>query len=229
VVIRPDGSKRAIRIVVADDHRIVRVGLRALLGFESDFDLIGEAADGLEVLEMVRTLEPDILVLDLMMPGMNGLEVTARLNTAQNRPGIVILSMHSDQAYVLEALRSGARGYVLKDNTSEELVMAIREVQAGRVYLGATIPAEIKLHAGLPSADPLKPLTDREREIFQLAVRGLSNIEIGAALTISPKTVETHFVSINRKLRVANRSQLVNLGVKRGLLTSSQVPADASK
>lgn len=128
-----------IKIVVADDHDIVRKGLQALLKDESDFEIVGEAANGLEALELVNLLSPDILVLDLMMPRMNGLEVTGVLGKSTCATRIVILSMHSSEGYILEAFRLGAKAYVLKDNTSDELVTAIREVNAGKSYLGAVL------------------------------------------------------------------------------------------
>ena len=227
-----DGSSQMIRIVLADDHRIVRNGLKALLSFESDFEVVGEASNGQEALALVQGAKPDILVLDLMMPVMNGLEVAARLNLGQVKIGIVVLSMHSDQSYILEVLRYGAKGYVLKDNTADELILAIREVFAGRFYLGTSISEEVrqqlKEKADVSPASPLKLLTSREREIFQLAVSGMSNNDIASALGISPRTVETHCVSLNHKLGVSNRSQLVRLAVQRGMVTANDLLREQS-
>lgn len=219
-------SGRKVRIVLADDHRIVRSGLRALLSYESDFEVVGEATNGLEALELVLRTRPDILVLDLMMPVMNGLQVAARLANERSDTGIVVLSMHSDPSYILEMFRCGVRGYVLKDNTTDELIEAIREVQAGRTYLGPTISLEVR--QGLQgktgtSAGALEMLTAREREVFKLAVEGRSNSEIAQALGISPRTVEAHCISLNHKLGVSNRSQLLHLAVQRGLLDANQL------
>jgi two-component system, NarL family, response regulator NreC len=131
-----------IKIVVADDHDIVRKGLQALLKDESDFEIVGEAANGLEAIELVNLLSPDVLVLDLMMPKMNGLEVAGILGKAASATKIVILSMHSSEGYILEAFRLGAKAYVLKDNTSDELVAAIRQVNAGKSYLGPVLSSK---------------------------------------------------------------------------------------
>jgi two-component system, NarL family, response regulator NreC len=216
-----------IKIVLADDHQIVRKGLKALLGSESDFEIIGEASDGFETMEIVERLRPDIVVLDLLMPGMNGLEVTVQL--AKNYPatGVVILSMHSNEAYIYEAVRSGARAYVLKDNTADELITAIRDVSAGRYYLGSSLPEQsfqaYKQRFEAKKSDPIEQLTPREQEILQLAIRGRSNSEIAAKLSISQRTVETHRTSLMRKLGVSNRNQLVHLALQRGIISAKEI------
>lgn len=156
-----------IKIILADDHHIVRKGIRALLTAQSDFQVIGETGDGLEAVSMVESLTPDVLVLDLMMGGLNGLEVTRQLQKKTPRVGIVVLSMHSDESYVLEALRSGARAYILKDNTDDDLVHAIREVARGHRYLSSplsdrAIESYIQKSA-VPDDDPYNQLTIRER------------------------------------------------------------------
>jgi two-component system response regulator NreC len=214
--------RQKIRIVLADDHRIVRSGLKALLRGESDFEVVGEAANGLEAFELVMATRPDILVLDLMMPVMNGLQVAARLAQARPGQGIVALSMHSDPSYITEMFRYGVRGYVLKDNTTDELITAIRDVYAGQIYLGPRISKEVRRsplgNEDLATGDILKSLTAREREVFTLAVEGLTNSDIGRNLGISPRTVEAHCISLNHKLGVSNRTQLLHMAVQRGLL-----------
>ncbi len=216
-----------IKIVLADDHHIVRKGLQALLTCEPDFQIIGEAADGLRVMEIVEGLKPDILVLDLMMPEMSGLEVTKQLTKKCPQTAIIILSMHSNEAYIYESIRSGAKGYVLKDNTAEELITAIREVYAGRSYLGSSLPEQalqnLKNKSDAMSLGSLEQLTPRENEIMQLAVRGWSNSHIADKLGISQRTVETHCTSLMRKLNVTNRNQLVHFAIQQGIISINEI------
>jgi two-component system, NarL family, response regulator NreC len=214
--------KNLIKIVLADDHQIVRKGFRALLSVESDLEIVGEAGDGFETIKLVEQLHPDILVLDLMMAGINGLEVTRQLSKKDTKIGIVILSMHSNEAYVLEALRSGAKAYILKESPPEELVRAIREVFAGRRYLSAPL-TERAIEAYTQKTevqiiDPYDQLTTREREILQLAAQGRTNNEIAARLFISPRTVETHRTNLMRKLNLHSHSQLIQFAIQRGLI-----------
>jgi RNA polymerase sigma factor (sigma-70 family) len=216
-----------INIIVADDHNIVRNGLKALLNNEVNFKIIGEAANGLEAIETVERLKPDIAILDIMMPGVSGLEVTARLKKTCPKTGVIILSMHSNQAYVYEALRSGAKAYILKDNTADELKNAILEVHAGRCYFGPYLPEPVtnalrkKLEKGI--FDPLEELSPRERQIMQLEVRGQSNSEIAEKLGISPRTVETHSNSLMRKIGVSNRNHLIQFALQHGIITADDL------
>jgi two-component system, NarL family, response regulator NreC len=211
-----------INIVLADDHQVVRKGLKALLSTQSDFVIIGESGDGLETLGLVEKLQPDILVLDLMMPGINGLEVTRQLCKKTYKTRIVILSMHSNEAYVMEALRSGAKAYILKDSPPEELVHAIREVVLGRSYLSAPLSEkaiEAYTHkTQTTSVNPYDTLTDREREILQLAAQGYTNDKIATRLFISPRTVETHRTNLMHKLGLHNQAQLTQFALQRGLI-----------
>ncbi len=217
-----------INIILADDHKVVRKGLKALLGAESDFCIVGEAGDGTEAVDLVEKLQPDILVLDLMMPGMSGLEVARRLSQNKSRTGIVILSMHNNEGYVTEALRTGARAYVLKDSPPEELIFAIREVTAGRCFLSSSLSAraiESYIYAtNVTPADPYYDLTRREQEIFQLSVQGFSTGEIAARLNLSPRTVETHRNNLMSKLNLHTRAQLIQFAIQKGL-----IPATADK
>jgi two-component system, NarL family, response regulator NreC len=211
-----------VNIFLADDHDIVRRGLQAILAAESDFKVVGQASDGLAAIEKVQALQPDILVLDIMMGGVNGLEVTRQLSKKCPKTGIVILSMHSNEAYVLEALRSGAKAYILKDNATEDLVRAIREVAAGRRYLSAPLSERaIEAYttgAESASSDPYDHLTTREREILQLAAQGWSNAEIAARLYISPRTVETHRANLMHKLGIRSNAELLQFAMIRGLI-----------
>jgi DNA-binding NarL/FixJ family response regulator len=209
-------------IVLADDHHVVRQGLRALLESEPDFRLVGEAGDGLEAVRIVERLQPQILVVDLMMPGLNGLEVTRQVSQ-RTRTRVVILSMHSSDAYVLEALKNGACGYVLKDSQSADLLHAIREVAAGRRYLSEPLSERAienySRKLGASPADSYDTLTSREREVLQLAAEGCTNNEIASRLFISPRTAETHRANLMRKLGLQNQSELIRYAVRRGIVS----------
>jgi RNA polymerase sigma factor (sigma-70 family) len=220
-----------ISIVLADDHHIVRKGLSVLLRCEADFQIVGEAADGIKAVELIDELKPDVAVLDLMMPGLNGLEVTSQVAKTACKTGIVILSMLSNEAYIREALRAGAKAYVLKDNSSEELITAVREVSSGRTYLGSSLPEEAtsKYKSTASMIDPLQQLTARENEIMRLAVGGKSNSEIAAILGISQRTVETHCTTLMRKLGVENRHGLVHFAIQKGIISSSEILGDTKK
>jgi len=211
-----------INIVLADDHQVVRKGLKALLCAEPDFSIVGEAGDGLETVTLVQQLQPDVLILDLMMAGINGLEVTRQLNKKNPKTGIVILSMHNNEAYVLEALRSGARAYILKESSPEELIRAIREVSAGRRYLSAPLTERaIEAYTQKTEVKPIDPyeqLTTREREILQLTAQGYTNLDIASRLYISPRTAETHRTNLMRKLDLHNHAQLIQFAIQHGLI-----------
>lgn len=211
-----------IRIILADDHKIVREGIQRLLEEESDLQVIATAADGLETVRLVDAQPPDVLIADLMMPGINGLEVTRQVAQRYPQVHIIILSMHAEEAYVLEALRSGAMGYVLKDNGHIDLLTAIREVQAGRRYLSAPL-SERAIDAYVSSApqvsgEPYDSLTPREREVLQLAAHGHTAAEIAQRLTISPRTVETHRANLMQKLGLRGQAELIRFALQRGIL-----------
>jgi two-component system, NarL family, response regulator NreC len=215
---------KLIKILLADDHEVVRKGLKALLRAEPDFDILGEAGDGIDTMELVSKLQPDILVLDLMMPGMNGLEVTRRLSKKNPEVGIIILSMHSNEAYVLEALRSGAKAYILKESPPEELILGIREVVAGHQYLSSPLSEKsidsYTQKAEISNNEPFSTLTAREREILLLIAQGRSNSEIADELSISARTVETHRTNLMHKLGLHNHAQLMQFAIRKGIMTS---------
>jgi DNA-binding NarL/FixJ family response regulator len=217
-----------LTLVLADDHRIVRQGLRAILTAVPDFRLVGEAAEGLEAIRLVERLQPDVLVLDLMMPGVNGLEVARQVAQRCPRTRIVFLSMQSNEAYVLEALRTGATGYVLKESGADELVQAIRAAAAGKRYLSPPLsePAlgDYARQAQGSALDPYHTLTTREREVLLLTVEGLSGPAIAERLFISPRTVETHRANLMRKLGVRNQKELVRFAVGRGMIPREPEP-----
>jgi DNA-binding NarL/FixJ family response regulator len=209
-------------IVLADDHPIVRQGLRTVLEAEPDLTIVGEAADGLETVELAVRLRPQVLILDLMLPGLSGLEVTRQVHQRSPQTRVVILSMHANEAYVLEALRNGAAAYVLKEAGAAELVQAVREVTAGRRYLSPplserAIEAYVEKAAAIP-LDQSETLTTREREVLHLAAEGHSNPEIAARLGISPRTAETHRANLMRKLGLHSQTELIRYAMRRGIL-----------
>ncbi|MFP4438694.1 MAG: response regulator [Chloroflexaceae bacterium] len=209
-------------ILLADDHHVVRLGLRALLDAEPDFDVIGEATDGLETSRMVETLKPQVLVVDLMMPGLNGLEVTRQVSQRASQTRIIILSMHANEAYVLEALRNGASAYVLKDSRADDLVYAVREVMEGRRYLSPPL-SERAINSYIRQAnestlDPYETLTNREREVLNLAAQGYNATEIAQKLSISGRTAETHRANLMRKLDLHTQTDLIRYALRRGII-----------
>ena len=213
-------------IVLADDHHIVRRGLRALLEIEPGFIIAGESSDGLETINLVESLKPDILVLDLMMGALNGLEITRQVLSRSPHTAVIILSMYGDESYVIEALRSGAKGYVLKSSPTEELVYAIHKVTAGHRFLSATLTEKALDSYMQKSQNPMTDnLTIREREIMQLAVQGHTNSDIAAILYISRRTVESHRASLMRKLGLRKFQDLVYYATTHGVIPVS----DAAK
>ena len=208
--------------MLADDHPVVRQGLRALLEAEQDFTIVGEAADGLEVAGLVERLRPNVLVLDLMLPGLGGIEVTRQICHRFPQTRVVILSMYANEAYVLEALRNGAAGYVIKEASAAQLVQAVREVSAGRRYLSPPLSENaIEAYIQKAQATPLdlyETLTTREREVVHLAATGNSNVEIADRLGISSRTAETHRANLMRKLGLHSQTELIRYAMRRGIL-----------
>ncbi len=210
-----------VTLLLADDHPIVRQGLRHLLERESEFHIVGEAGDGVAALQLVELLKPDILVLDIMMPGLNGLEVLRRTRKISPSTHTIILTMQSANAYLIEALKIGAAGYLLKETGPSELVNAVHEVLKGNRFLSANLAKlfqDDKLNIGDVPADAYRTLTAREREILQLTVEGLTSSEIGKKLKISPRTVEEHRSNLTNKLGIKNQADLIRFAIKHGLL-----------
>ncbi|HVF92045.1 MAG TPA: response regulator transcription factor [Blastocatellia bacterium] len=216
------GKADMTSIVLADDHHVVRQGLRALLEAESDFKVIGEAGDGLEALQMVEQLKPNVLVLDLMMPGLNGLEVTRQIIKHSSHTRVVILSMYANEAYVLEALGNGASAYVVKDSSSADLVLAVREVALGRRYLSPPLSDRaIEVYqekAKAATLDKYETLTSREREVLQLTAEGHTSAEIADRLGISSRTAETHRSNLMHKLDMHTPADLIRYALRRGII-----------
>jgi two-component system, NarL family, response regulator NreC len=210
----------SISVVVADDHQIVRLGLRALLESEPGISVVGEASDGAEALDAVARLAPDVLVLDLIMPGIAGFDVLKRLAELKAPTRVVIFSMHASESYVVDALRLGAIGYVVKDSSASELVHAIRETAEGRRFLSSPLSSGgiDALLDPLASKDPYDALTTREREVLRLSAQGLTNPQIGRKLSISPRTAETHRANLLRKLSLKGQKDLIRFALKRGIV-----------
>ena len=209
-----------VRILLADDHVVVRQGLRSLLETHPGFTVVGEACDGIEALALIQKLKPDVTVLDIMMPGLNGLEVSRQV---QNLTRVVILSMYNDRSYVTEALQQGAFGFVLKDASSEELILAIQAACRNEYYLSKPFsdqPISTYVKGTLAvKKDPYETLTSRERQILQLIVEGNRTDIIARRLGISPRTVEQHRAHVMTKYGVHTQTELVKRAIKKGLIS----------
>ncbi|MBN8655296.1 MAG: response regulator transcription factor [Anaerolineae bacterium] len=207
-----------IRILIAEDHLMVRAGIRALLEKVGDMTILGEASNGQEALEMTEALKPDVLVMDIMMPRLNGIQAAEQLRSRKSKTNILLLSMYADEGLVYQALQSGVNGYVLKSSVSDELVHAVHEVAGGRRFLSEPISEIVMENAFKPrptgDLDPLASLSPREKEIMQLIAEEHTSVEIAAFLSISEKTVEKHRANLMEKLNVRNLAGLVRLAVK---------------
>lgn len=215
-----------IRVLLADDHRIVREGLGALLRQEADFDLVGQAEDGLSAVKMVRTLQPDVVVTDLSMPGLNGVEAIRRIHKDEPAVKVLCLSVHDESALVLSVIDAGAAGYVLKDASFDELVCAIRQVMTDRIYLSpALVGIFVQQYRTRETQPPAaeSPLTAREREVVQLLSEGYSSNEIAERLHVSAKTVATHREHVLAKLNIRSIAELTRYAIREGL-TSLEAP-----
>jgi len=217
-----DGNTAAVRVLLADDHAVVRDGLRLVLDGETDITVVGEASEGRETVAETRRLEPDVAVLDIAMPGLNGIEATRRIREFCPAVKVVILSMHATAEHIYQALDAGAHGYVLKESAGTEVVESIRAVLADRRYLSKRISDTIvdeylrQRHPSTPGG-PLASLTRREREVLQLVVEGKSSKEIAAIVHLSPKTVETYRSRMMQKLGVRDIPTLVKFAITHGL------------
>jgi DNA-binding NarL/FixJ family response regulator len=207
------------RIVIADDHAIVREGLKRIVSSSADLELVAEAADGTEVMQRVRELEFDVLVLDLSMPGRSGMELIKLAKAEKPRLRILILSMHHETQYAIRAIKSGASGYLTKESAPEQLQQAIRTIAAGGAYISAEVAEQLALGA-MPNAQgaPHESLSDREFDVLRRLAVGESVSDIAAALKLSVKTVSTHKANGMAKMGLANQSELVRYALKHGLI-----------
>ncbi len=213
-----------ITIVLADDHSVVREGLRSLFKTEPDFCLIGEASDGLEAVRLTERLQPNVLLIDLAMPGLGGLEAIRQVSKRFPRVRVIVLSMHAAEDYVAEAFGNGAAGYILKQSPVSEVIQGVREVASGRRFLSSSVPKgaiEMCLdHARNGPSEPYETLTSREREVLQLVAEGYSSIEIGRRLFISSRTVEMHRQNMMRKLGLHSQAGLIRYALAKGILVN---------
>jgi two-component system response regulator NreC len=213
-----------IRILLADDHTVMRSGLRVLLERQPDFQVVGEAADGREAVDLVETLKPDVAVVDVAMPRLNGLDATQQITSKHPAVAVVVLSMHSDEGYIARALKAGARGYLLKDSAEADLISAIRAVHDGKAFFSPVISrmlAEdfVRQLQERGVEDSYELLTMREREVLQLLAEGKSNKEAAAVLNLSHYTVETHRANILEKLRLHGTPELILYAVRKGVIS----------
>src|SRR5947209_7094993 len=207
-----------IRVLLADDHAMVRKGFRMILEAQADMSIVGEAGNGREALELAETLHPDVLVMDVAMPELNGIEATRRLAASSPRSRVLALSMHKDSVYVREILRAGARGYLLKDSIDSDLVNAVRAVAKGDGYLSPAISDAVLTDYRRHVTDPLDLLSSREREVLQMIAEGKTNKEIASALNLSVYTIDAHRGKIMEKLNLHSTGELVRFAVRNGLV-----------
>jgi DNA-binding NarL/FixJ family response regulator len=212
-----------LRVLLADDHGIVRRGLRSLLETDPTVTVVAEAADGLEALRLSTECQPDLVILDIGMPMLNGIEVAARTQKLERPPKVIMMSMHNDESYIARALAAGARAYLLKDATDEDLLPAVRAVAAGKPFFSPAVAALLvedymrRLHVrGL--TDSYHLLTDREKEVLQLLAEGRSNKEVATLLEVGLSTVETHRANLMQKLNLHNTAEIVLYAVRKGII-----------
>ncbi|RME47226.1 MAG: DNA-binding response regulator [Chloroflexi bacterium] len=218
------GTDQTIRILIADDHTMVRQGLSQICEAEPDMQVVGQAADGRQAVRLAQSLEPDIVVMDINMPGQDGVEATKAITAENPRIGVIILTMYRQDQYVFEAIKAGARAYLLKDADSEELLRAIRAVAQGEALLDPSIAGKMieefkRLQEDALLAQGLTPLTEREQDILRLVAQGYDNQEIANQLHLSEKTVRNRLSVIFEKLHVNNRTQAALYALRRGLAT----------
>lgn len=216
---------KSIRLMIADDHQLFREGVKALLNTAEDIEIAGEASDGLSAVELCRSGQPDIVLMDIHMPGLNGIQATQQILASHPQTGIIMLTMLEDDASVFSAMRAGARGYLLKGASPQEMLSVIRAVAEGQALFGPAIAARLmnyfqelgRAPAAKQAQTPFPELTERERDVLVLIAQGENNQEIAQKLVISPKTVRNHITNIFSKLQVANRAQAIVLARQAGL------------
>ena len=206
------------KILLADDHVLVRQGFKMILSAQSDFEIVGEAGNGREVLELAEKLQPDLVIMDVTMPELNGIEATRRLANVAPRARVLALSMHKDAVYVREILRAGARGYLLKDSADADLIAAVRSIAKGEAWLSPAVSDAVLTDYRRHVTDPLDLLTSREREVLQMIAEGKTNKEIATSLNLSVYTVEAHRGRVMEKLNLHSTGELVRFALRAGLI-----------
>lgn len=220
----PTSLAGKIRVLLVDDHTILRNGLRLLLNAQPDIEVVGEASDGRQGVGEALHLLPDVVIMDITMPDMNGIDATRQIKRHAPDVRVLVLTMHENEAYLFQGLRAGASGYMLKESADTELISAIRIVQNGRFYLSPAAQSMMvgdylqRVRAGGEERDSYNDLTEREREILKLVAEGFTNNQIAEKLVISPKTVDTHRTHVMDKLNLHSRGELVKYAMRRGLL-----------
>jgi two-component system, NarL family, response regulator NreC len=209
---------KKIRILLADDHAMVRQGFRMILAAQPDMEIVGEAGNGREAVALAGELQPDVVVMDVAMPELNGIEATRRITTASPRTRVLALSMYKDSVYVREILRAGARGFLLKDAIDRDLLSAVRSVATGEGYLSPAVSEAVLSDYRRHVTDPLDLLSSREREVLQMIAEGKTNKDIATALSLSVYTVDAHRGRIMEKLNLHSVGELVRFAVRKGLV-----------
>jgi DNA-binding NarL/FixJ family response regulator len=220
-------GEEPIRVILAEDHALVREGTRRILETSDNISVVGEAADGEEAVAVVARHKPDIAILDIGMPGIDGIEATRRIKAADATVNVLVLTVHDDEQLVLAVLEAGAAGYLLKDADGHQLIQAVQAIHAGESVLHPSITHKLLRHmatgAGRPEVADEESLTEREHEVLLLAARGMANKQIGVALDLSVRTVQTHLSNVFRKLGVASRTEAVLHGLRRGWFTIDEL------
>jgi len=214
---------RRIRVLLADDHGLLRKGVRSVLAQDPDIEIAGEASDGAEAVRLAETMAPDVVILDIAMPGLNGLDAATQISHKDRRVGVILLSMYSDEEYLVRAVAAGVRGYLLKDSAEPDLVRAVRAVAEGNTFFSPAISDmllddyRLRLERG-EVRDSYDLLTDREKQVLQLLAQGHSNKDVAVALSLGVSTVETHRLNLMRKLDLHNTAELVLYAVRKKVL-----------
>ncbi len=211
-------SEPVISIFLADDHTMVREGLAALVAKDPCIRVVGQCGDGLKVVEMVEEARPDVVVLDITMPGLNGLDICRDLVRKNKGIHVLILTMHDDEQFITSALEQGASGYLLKEAAGDQLSEALRRVARGEVYLGPKVPRTVLQRLGRQQAEPYSRLTGRERQVLHLIVEGKTNRDIAAQLGLAVKTIDTHRTRLMRKLNIHDQTSLVKFALRKGIV-----------
>lgn len=212
-----------VRILIADDHGIVRTGLKLLFERSSGIEVVAEAVDGLEAVEKAAECEPDVVIIDIGMPRLNGIDATARIVKHNSRTAVIVLSMHSDESYILRALDAGARGYLLKDTADDYVEQAVETVISGKPFFTPSVAESLlddymRLLRERHITDSYDLLTDREKQVLQLLAEGKSNKEVAAVLSVSPYTIETHRTNLMQKLNLHNTAEIVLYAVRKAII-----------